>query len=72
MNRLGRASRLRPSIALAAIVFAMSAGYANAQTAPAEAAADETTIVVTGSRILRPDVESAAPVTTVSSDLLTA
>ncbi|HEV7232635.1 MAG TPA: TonB-dependent receptor, partial [Sphingorhabdus sp.] len=57
---------------IAATAFACMSQAAFAQDeASASAAADDTAIVVTGSRIARPELESAAPVTTLSADTLT-
>lgn len=57
---------------IAATTIFISANTANAQDAsPPVEEAEETSIVVTGSRIARPELESAAPVTTLSSDILT-
>jgi iron complex outermembrane receptor protein len=57
------------SIAGLATVFASQATYA--QEAAPEAKEEESAIIVTGSRIARPELESAAPVTTLTSDILT-
>ena len=64
---------LRHSVAASALLIAMlCASPALAQdAAAAEDATEEEAIIVTGSRIARPEIESATPVTALSSDLLT-
>jgi iron complex outermembrane recepter protein len=65
---------LKISGASAALAFSLLATPALAQDAPADEAAvaeeEERDIVVTGSRIQRPDLESAAPVTTLDTETL--
>ena len=57
---------------IAATTTFISANTANAQDAsPPVEEEDQASIVVTGSRIARPELESAAPVTTLSGDILT-
>jgi iron complex outermembrane recepter protein len=62
-------SRFGLSTSAAAVALAMVFGpsAANAQSAPAEEAADDV-IVVTGSRIVRPNLESNSPVTFVTGE----
>lgn len=64
---------LKISGASAALAFGLLATPAMAQDAPADEVAaeeDERDIVVTGSRIQRPDLEAAAPVTTLDNEAL--
>ena len=74
----GSAALLRQSAYAALALAALSPTMAQAQAAPADqpAAEEETgeeeAIIVTGSRIQRPDLEAAAPVTALSNDTLTA
>ena len=65
---------LRARTATCALAVGLMIGNtgAMAQDAPADDAATESEIVVTGSRIARPDLEAAAPVSVVSNDLLLA
>jgi outer membrane receptor protein involved in Fe transport len=67
--RFRTTARALCGIAAASIAFASQA--ASAQDAEAETTDEATAIVVTGSRIARPELESASPVTTLSSDVLT-
>jgi iron complex outermembrane recepter protein len=64
---------LRHGVAASALLISMlGASSAVAQDAAApEAAEEEAVIVVTGSRIARPEIESATPVTAITSQLLT-
>lgn len=68
-NRFRTTARVLCGIAATGVILA--AQTAVAQDAPTEAEEDASAIVVTGSRIARPELESAAPVTTLSSDILT-
>lgn len=74
----GSAVLLRSSAIAVLAIAALSPALAHAQStstdqpAAEEAAADEEAIVVTGSRIQRPDLEAAAPVTALANDVLTA
>jgi outer membrane receptor protein involved in Fe transport len=76
-------ARLRQGAAIAALTCAMCASAANAQevaapvptaatpvTVDTAAAIDEDVIVVTGSRIARPDLQASSPVAVVSSETL--
>lgn len=65
---------LRARTASCALAVGLMIGNtgAMAQDAPADDAATEAEIVVTGSRISRPDLEAAAPVSVISNDLLVA
>ena len=65
---------LRTSAGLALSIAGLSAAPAFAQDAPPpaeEGAGEEEAIIVTGSRIQRPDLEAAAPVTALSNEILT-
>ncbi len=66
-TRVANRSRFSASVATAALGLALIANPAQAQDAAAEEDAGEA-IVVTGSRIARPNAESASPVTVVSAD----
>ncbi len=74
MNARAPLRALKISGASAALAFGLLVTPALAQDAPADGAAvaeeDERDIVVTGSRIQRPDLESAAPVTTLDTETL--
>lgn len=64
-------TRVRTALLCSAVLLASAAspGHAQDSTADASAAADDTgEIVVTGSRIRSPNLESVSPVTTVSSE----
>lgn len=65
---------MKGGVAIAAIALGLVSGAARAADAPAAPAAPEAaaeTIVVTGSRIARPDLKAAVPVAIVSNDKLT-
>ena len=68
-HRYRTTARLLCSIAGCSIIIASQSAIA--QDAPATAQEEESVIVVTGSRIARPELESAAPVTTLNADTLT-
>jgi iron complex outermembrane recepter protein len=69
MNRTTTKLLLGTSLAALLTGTALTAATAQTTAAPAAAADDKIEqIVVTGSRIARPDLQSAAPVTVVSSD----
>jgi iron complex outermembrane recepter protein len=65
-NQFGSRTRLRMSVASAVLGLALVSGPAFAQAADDADAKED--IVVTGSRIARPNVESASPVTVVSAE----
>lgn len=75
MTRAGnfsRSLRIRPGLGALAIGLAIGSPAA-AQDAPQqEAAESETEIIVTGSRIARPEIEGAAPVSPIGGDQLLA
>lgn len=61
---------MKGGVAFAAIALGLASGAARAADAPATPAAPEAsaeTIVVTGSRIARPDLKSSSPIATLSS-----
>jgi outer membrane receptor protein involved in Fe transport len=68
-HRYRTTARLLCSIAGCSIILASQSAIA--QDAPATTQEEEVAIVVTGSRIARPELESAAPVTTLNADTLT-
>jgi len=60
--------KLATSTAPAVLGMALLSTPAFAQSAPADEANDEPTIVITGSRLASPNLESASPVTVVSAE----
>lgn len=64
-------ARMLCSVAAASAFLSSNIAVAQDVTTPAEQDEQQTSIVVTGSRIARPELESAAPVTTITSDTLT-
>jgi outer membrane receptor for ferrienterochelin and colicin len=68
-NRYRTTARLLCGMAAGSFIFASQSAVA--QDAATTAEESESAIVVTGSRIARPELESAAPVTTLSADTLT-
>ena len=77
MKKLG-SGRTRPQISVLAVVACLAAGVVQPAAAQnttssdvAEEADEEVSIVVTGSRIARPELNSASPVTAISSEQLT-
>ena len=69
-NRNSTNARLLSGIAATALMCIAQSGLAQESDAAPEAE-EEKSIVVTGSRIARPELESAAPVTTITSETLT-
>ena len=69
-NRNITNARLLSGIAATALACIAQSGWAQESKVSSQAE-EEKAIVVTGSRIARPELESAAPVTTISSDTLT-
>ena len=68
--RFKTTGRVLCGIAASTTFFSSSIVAAQDVSAPVEEE-EQTSIVVTGSRIARPELESAAPVTTIASDVLT-
>lgn len=60
-------SRFRQGAALGVLGFALASVTAHAQEAPSVDAGEEDVIVVTGSRIARPEIEAPTPIAVVSS-----
>jgi iron complex outermembrane recepter protein len=69
--RFRTTARALCSVAAASMFLSSHIAMAQDAATPAEDGEEQVSIVVTGSRIARPELESAAPVTTISSDVLT-
>ena len=66
-NQMGGSARFRASVASFAIGVALISTPSLAQDAAAEEEVDEQTIIVTGSRIARPDLSASVPVVVVGA-----
>ncbi len=67
-----RAQRFVSSTAVCALALAMTTGSAFAQAAPAETEDEASPIIVTGSRISRPELDVATPIVSISAETIAA